>query len=163
VDPILGSLVHQLPGGITLAYDLCLEHIIDRKKGIDEEIHFGGAHSNLVNFMEAINCEKSMFRPSKMPQKFKTQKTAKNSKLPTICFKLDGIGGWPPISTCIKSSYRHIFFIKMVEFDRRVFFLSIMFPIEKRLHLLSSKMSPMSKIGGRIYVRKRKHRNPHYL
>jgi hypothetical protein len=43
VDPVLGSLVYQLPGGITLAYDLCLGRTIARWKGIIEEIHFGGS------------------------------------------------------------------------------------------------------------------------
>ena len=37
------------------------------------------------------------------------------------------------------------------------------FSKEKRLLLRSSKSFPMSKIGGRLPVRKRKWRNPHYL
>jgi hypothetical protein len=41
VDPVLGSLVYQLPEGVTLAYDFCLGCTIARWKGIDEEIHFG--------------------------------------------------------------------------------------------------------------------------
>jgi hypothetical protein len=40
--------------------------------------------------------------------------------------------------------------------------LSITFQIEKRLLLHSSKMFPMSKIGGRLFVSKRQRRNPHY-
>jgi hypothetical protein len=36
------------------------------------------------------------------------------------------------------------------------YFLSTTFSIEKRLHLRSSRSSPMSKIGGRLSVRKRK-------
>jgi hypothetical protein len=43
------------------------------------------------------------------------------------------------------------------------YFLSITFRIEKRLLLRSSKSFPMSKIGGRLYLRKRKQRNPNYL
>jgi hypothetical protein len=43
------------------------------------------------------------------------------------------------------------------------YFLSTTFPIEKRLHLRSSRSSPMSKIGGRLSVRKRKQRDLHYL
>jgi hypothetical protein len=41
--------------------------------------------------------------------------------------------------------------------------MSITFQIEKRLLLRSSKSFPMSKIGGKLSVRKRKQRNPHYL
>jgi hypothetical protein len=41
VDPILGSLVYQLPGGVTLAYDIRLGHTIARWKGIVNEIHLG--------------------------------------------------------------------------------------------------------------------------
>jgi hypothetical protein len=41
--------------------------------------------------------------------------------------------------------------------------LSITFRIEKILLLHSSKSFPMSNIGGKLSVRKRKQRNPHYL
>jgi hypothetical protein len=41
--PCLGKLVHQLPGVVTFAYDLCFRRVIDRWKGIVEEIHFGGS------------------------------------------------------------------------------------------------------------------------
>jgi hypothetical protein len=40
-EPCLGKLVHQLPGVITFAYDLCFRRMIARWKGIIEEIHFG--------------------------------------------------------------------------------------------------------------------------
>jgi hypothetical protein len=40
--PHLGKLVHQLPGVVTFAYDLCFRRMIARWKGIIEEIHFGG-------------------------------------------------------------------------------------------------------------------------
>jgi hypothetical protein len=40
------------------------------------------------------------FRPSKWPWKFRTQKTAKNSKFPKNYFEPVGIGGWPPRSSC---------------------------------------------------------------
>jgi hypothetical protein len=43
VDPVLGSLVYQLLGGVTLAYDLRLGCMIAHWKGIGEEIHFGGS------------------------------------------------------------------------------------------------------------------------
>jgi hypothetical protein len=41
--PRLGKLVHQLPGVVTFAYDLHFRRVIDRWKGIAEEIHFGGS------------------------------------------------------------------------------------------------------------------------
>ena len=41
--PRFGSLVYQLLGGVTLAYDLYLGRKIARWKGIVEEIHFGGS------------------------------------------------------------------------------------------------------------------------
>jgi hypothetical protein len=41
--------------------------------------------------------------------------------------------------------------------------MSITFRIEKRLIFHSSKSFPMSKIGGKLSVSKRKQRNPHYL
>jgi hypothetical protein len=41
VDPVLGSLVYQLPEGVTLAYDLHLGRTIAHWKGIIEDIHFG--------------------------------------------------------------------------------------------------------------------------
>jgi hypothetical protein len=40
--PCWDKLVHQLPGVVTFAYDLCLERMIARWKGIDEEIHLRG-------------------------------------------------------------------------------------------------------------------------
>jgi hypothetical protein len=41
--------------------------------------------------------------------------------------------------------------------------MSITFRIEKILLFLSSKSFPMSNIGGKLSVSKRKQRNPHYL
>jgi hypothetical protein len=38
----LGSLVYQLPGGVTLAYDLHLGRMIARWKGIIKDINFRG-------------------------------------------------------------------------------------------------------------------------
>jgi hypothetical protein len=60
-----------------------------------------GAQLEPSNIIEVPDREKTSFRPSKWPQKFRNQKTAKNSKLPTNCFEPVGIGGWPPISTWI--------------------------------------------------------------
>jgi hypothetical protein len=59
-----------------------------------------GAQSKpFMSIIEVIDPEKPSFRPSKWPQKFRNQKTAKNSKLPEDCLEPVGIGGWPPIST----------------------------------------------------------------
>jgi hypothetical protein len=60
-----------------------------------------GAQSEPLAIIEVLDHEKTSFRPSKWPQKFRNRKTAKNSKLPTNCFEPVGIGGWPPISTWI--------------------------------------------------------------
>jgi hypothetical protein len=49
--------------------------------------------------IEVPNREKTLFRSSKWPQKFRTQKIDKNSKLPKNDFDLVGIDGWPPISS----------------------------------------------------------------
>ena len=71
-------------------------------KGIIEEIHFGG---NIKGTSIALPIfQKTSFRASKRLWKFKTRKTAKNSKLPKLpenCFEPVGKGGWPPISTWI--------------------------------------------------------------
>ena len=101
MDPILGSFVYQLPEGVTLAYDLCLGHTIACWKGIIEEINFGGSIMP-SNIIENLDLEKPSFRPSKWPQKFRNQKTAKNSKLPklpeNILSQLEKVGGhrYPP-------------------------------------------------------------------
>jgi hypothetical protein len=100
VDLVLGSLVYQLLGGVTLAYDLCLGCTIARWKGIVEEIHFGGSIEPLA-IIEKLDPKKPSFRPSKWPQKLKTAKNSKLPKLPENCFEPVGKGGWPPISTWI--------------------------------------------------------------
>jgi hypothetical protein len=100
VDPVLGSLVYQLSEGITLAYDICLGRMIACWKGINEDLHFTSSIMHVV-IVEAPNHEKTSFRPLKWPRKFRTRKTAKNSKLPKNCFDPVEIGGWPPISTWI--------------------------------------------------------------
>jgi len=40
--PRLGKWVHQLPVVVTFAYDLRFRRVIERWKGIIEEINFGG-------------------------------------------------------------------------------------------------------------------------
>jgi hypothetical protein len=77
---------------ITFAYDSHFWNMIDCWKGLDKEFHF------IVSIMpsmiiEVPNHKKMFFRLSK----FRTQKTAKNSKLPKNCFDPVRIGGWPPI------------------------------------------------------------------
>jgi hypothetical protein len=73
VDPVLGSLVYQLPGGVTLAYDLCLGNTIARWKGIDEEIHFGGSIKPLAIIEVPIVMKKHHLGPQNGP-KFRTAK-----------------------------------------------------------------------------------------
>jgi hypothetical protein len=99
VDLVLGSLVYQLSGGISLAYNLRLGCTIAHWKGILEEIHFWGLMRS-GSYRGALS-PKNSFRPSKWPQKFRNRKTTKNSKLPEHCFELVGIGGLPLIYTWI--------------------------------------------------------------
>ena len=49
--PHLGTLVHQLPGVVTFAYDLHFRHMIAHWKGIVEEIHFGGNNKENPMFL----------------------------------------------------------------------------------------------------------------
>jgi hypothetical protein len=87
--PRLGKLVHQLPGVVNFAYDLCFRHVIACWKGIVEE-----------NFDSlCLSLEKPSFRPSKWPQKLKPAKNSKLPKLPESRFEPFGKGDWPPIST----------------------------------------------------------------
>jgi hypothetical protein len=101
--PRLGKLVHQLPGVVTFAYDLCFRRVIARWKGIIEEIHFGGSIMPLA-IIENLDLKKPSFRPSKWPRKLKPAKNSKLPKLPENCFEPVGKGGWPPISTWIKTA-----------------------------------------------------------
>jgi hypothetical protein len=92
--------VYQLPRGVTLVYNLYLGCTISRWKCIEKELHFKVLNMPSI-IIEVPDHEKVPFRLSKWPKKFRTKKNAKNSKLPKSCFKPDGIGGWPPISTYI--------------------------------------------------------------
>jgi hypothetical protein len=98
--PRLGKLVHQFPGVITFAYDLCFRRMIARWKGIIEEIHFEGS---IINFyiIENLYLKKTSFRPSKWPRKLKPAKNSKLPKLPENYFEPVREGGWPLISTWI--------------------------------------------------------------
>jgi hypothetical protein len=100
--PRLGKLVHQLPGVVTFAYDLRFRRMIARWKGIIKEIHFGGSIMHLA-IIENLYLQKPSFRPSKWPRKLKPAKNSKLPKLPENCFEPVRKGGWPPISTWIKS------------------------------------------------------------
>jgi hypothetical protein len=83
--PRLGKLVHQLPGVVTFAYDLCFRRMIARWKGIVKEIHFGGSIIPLT-IIENLDLKKPSFRPSKWPRKLKPTKNSKLPKLPENCF-----------------------------------------------------------------------------
>jgi hypothetical protein len=110
--PRLGKLVHQLPGVVTFAYDLCFRRVIARWKGIIEEIHFGGSIMPLT-IIENLDLQKPSFRPSKWPRKLKPAKNSNLPKLPENCFEPVGKGGWPQISTWINvmtdMQHRHLF------------------------------------------------------
>jgi hypothetical protein len=54
--------------------------------------------------IENLDLEKPSFGPSKWPRKLKPAKNSKLPKLPESRFEPFGKGGWPPISTWIKSS-----------------------------------------------------------
>jgi hypothetical protein len=89
--PHLGKLVHQLPGVVTFAYDLCFRRVIARWKGIIREIHFGGSIMPSA-IIEKLDLEKTSFRPSKWPRKLKPAKNSKLPKWPENCFEPFGKG-----------------------------------------------------------------------
>jgi hypothetical protein len=105
VDLVLGSLVYQLPGGVNLAYDLCLGCTIARWKGINEGIHFGGPIRALNLSLRFPIAKKRCLGPQNSPESLGSEKTAKHSKLPKNCFEIVGIGGWPQISTYIRNLF----------------------------------------------------------
>src|SRR3984957_18862961 len=117
--PRLGKLVHQLPGVVTFAYDLRFRRVIARWKGIVEEIHFGGSIMPLA-IIENLDLKKPSFRPSKWPRKLKPAKNSKLPKMPENCFEPVGKGGWPPISTWIKSRQTLGGFSSQIIFSPRV-------------------------------------------
>jgi hypothetical protein len=77
--------------------------VIARWKGIVEEIHFGGSIMPFA-IIENLDLEKPSFGPSKWPRKLKPAKNSKLPKWPENYFEPFGKGGWPPISTWIKTS-----------------------------------------------------------
>jgi hypothetical protein len=71
-----------------------------------------GAQSEPLAIIEKLDPEKPSFRPSKWPQKLKTAKNSKLPKLPENCFERVGKGGWPPISTWIRTHAPSTFFLE---------------------------------------------------
>jgi hypothetical protein len=59
-----------------------------------------------VIIIEVPNREKTSFRPSKWPRKFKNRKIVKISKLPKNCFEPVGQGGWPSRSSWINFMHK---------------------------------------------------------
>ena len=52
--PHLGKLVHQLPGNVTLAYDLCLKHKIPREKYLFEGYKFRVTNIKLSSMLVQV-------------------------------------------------------------------------------------------------------------
>jgi hypothetical protein len=91
--PRLGKLVHQLLGVVTFAYDLCFRCMIDRWKGIVEEINFGRSIIPLI-IIENIDLEKPSFRPSKWPRNLKLLKIVNCQNCQkTVLSQLEEVGG----------------------------------------------------------------------
>jgi hypothetical protein len=78
--------------------------MIDRWKGMIEEIHFGVSIMPLA-IIENLNLEKPSFGPAKWPRKLKLAKINKLPKLTESCFGQVGKAGWPPISTYINKRH----------------------------------------------------------
>jgi hypothetical protein len=91
--PHLVKLVHQRPGLITFAYDLCFRHVIARLKGIVKEIQFGGSFIPSI-IIEELDPEKPSFSPSKWPQKLKLLKIVNCQNCQkTVLSQLKKVGG----------------------------------------------------------------------
>jgi hypothetical protein len=105
--PRLGKSVHQLPGVVTFAYDLRFRRMIAHWKDLSEDYNSCTKFYDEIlqmKFCDRNIPQKTLFRASKRLRKFRTRKTAKNSKLSKLlesCFEPAGKGGWPPISTWI--------------------------------------------------------------
>jgi len=85
----LGKLVHQFPGVVAFAYDLCFRRMIAHWKGIIVEIHFR-CNIEVNSILQTCFPKKTSFRASKWPWKLKTAKNSKLPKLPENCFELVG-------------------------------------------------------------------------
>ena len=91
--PGLCKLVHQLPGVVTFAYDLCFRCVISCWKGIIKEINFGGLIMPLT-IIEKLYPEKPSFRSSKWPRKLKLLKIVNCQKCQkTVLSQLEKVGG----------------------------------------------------------------------
>jgi hypothetical protein len=89
----LGKLVHQLPGVVTFAYNLCFRRVRACWKGIVEYINFGGSAMPSA-IIEELDPEKPSFRPSKWPHKLKLLKIVNCQNCQkTILSQLEKVGG----------------------------------------------------------------------
>jgi hypothetical protein len=68
-------------------------------KGLIEKKNFQLAQVNASNKNMGPKSQKMLFRASKRPQKFGTQKVVEKLPRWKFFFEARKIGGWPPIST----------------------------------------------------------------
>ena len=111
VGPVLGKLVHQLPGVVTLAPNLRLMHTIAHYKDISENYNFWKRNIDpsthvAPRFPKKHHLGAQSGSRSSGPKKLlkivscatiKETKTAERDS----CGGPNGIGGWPPTSTWI--------------------------------------------------------------
>jgi hypothetical protein len=76
VDPVLGSLVYQLLGGITLAYNLRLGCRIVCWKGIFDKIHFR-VSIKALEIIDVIDPKQLQLGPQNGPESLGTEKLLK--------------------------------------------------------------------------------------
>ena len=96
--PQSGKLVTQLPGAITFAYDLRLDHLRDRWKGLAEE--YIENIKNLSLYFPKQCPKKRRLGPQNGPGSLGAKKLPKNCQS-EITILSQWSGGWPPISTWI--------------------------------------------------------------
>ena len=82
----LGNLVHQFPAVVTLAYYLCLTHMIHRYKYIFKEyiLKWKISSPEWTHIFLTFDAKKALFRASKRLQKFRTRKLSKIVNCATI-------------------------------------------------------------------------------
>ena len=78
--PHFGKLVHQLPGVVTLAYDLCLMRTIARWKDLSKQYHFGRQHGPWT-YVAPDFPKKCRLGPQNDYKSLGPEKITKNSKL----------------------------------------------------------------------------------
>jgi hypothetical protein len=77
--PRLGKLVHQLPGVVTFAYDLCFRHTIARWKGLTKKkIFFTGLGQCLWQSPGPQIPKKRHLGPQNGPRSLEPEKLSKN-------------------------------------------------------------------------------------